>query len=86
MQEEATFEGKLRFRTDTLHMRVLSRLTAPNTEETGEALKPVWTKILGELGYAGVELAPEQDARSPFGLRMLSCSSSPDLAALHAAL
>lgn len=86
LEEEPTLKGKLKFRTDDLHMRVLSRLHAPNTKDTQDALQPIWAGLLVEAGFAGVNLEPETDSRSPFGLRMVSCSASPDLAALQTAL
>tara|TARA_R110002073_G_scaffold218689_3_gene378988 strand:+ start:10634 stop:11209 length:576 start_codon:yes stop_codon:yes gene_type:complete len=76
----------LSFDTSRIEMRVLSRLTTPNTEATHEALAPVWSKVLTDLGFAGPELAPPSDPRQPFGLAMLSCTSAPDLATLVTAL
>ncbi len=86
LQQEKSMAGKLKFRTDNLQMRVLSRLRAPNAEATRASLQPIWAQVLSEAGFAGAEFAPEADSRSPFGLTLASCKTAPDLAALQAAL
>lgn len=86
VEQEESLGGKLKFRTSDLELRVVSRLTAPNTEETRKALEPVWTAVLEEAGFSGLELETASDPRSPFTLRIRSCATSPDLANLAASL
>lgn len=86
IEKEESFGGTLSFDTSRIQMRVLSRLTAPNTEETRAELEPVFRKVLESVGYAGADLAPPSDLRQPFGLAVNACSIAPDLAALLTAL
>jgi hypothetical protein len=86
IEKEASLGGSLSFDTSRIEMRVLSRLTAPNTDETRGALEPIWSKVLGDVGFSGTELAPPSDPRQPFGLAVHSCASAPDLTALLTAL
>lgn len=82
IEKEARLGGNFKFDTSAIEVRVLSRLAAPNTEETRAALAPVWGQVLEERGWTGAELSSESDARRPFGLTVKACMSSPELSAL----
>ncbi len=82
IEAEESLGGGLRFDTGAIAVRVLSRLTAPNTDETHAALAPVVGKVLEDLGWQGAELAREGDTRRPYGLTVKSAAKAPDLSAL----
>ncbi|MCP4444554.1 MAG: hypothetical protein GY811_04315 [Myxococcales bacterium] len=86
IENEASLGGILKFDPSRIEMRVMSRLTAPNTEETRLALEPVWSGLLSSVGFVGAELKPQSDPREAFGLALQSCAEAPDLARLLAAL
>ncbi len=86
IEKEASLEGSLTFDTSRIQMRVLSRLTAPNTPATRSALEPIWRQLLAAVGFSGAELISPADSRQPFGLAVHSCAAAPDLAALLTAL
>ena len=86
IENEASLGGALKFDMSHIEMRVMSRLLAPNTEETRAALQPAWEKVLANVGYTGAELKPASDPRQAFGLAVHSCGQAPDLASVLAAL
>jgi len=52
LENDPTFDGKLRFRTDESVLRIHDRLLAPNTSETFEQLKPDLKRLLDDM-YGG---------------------------------
>ncbi len=86
MEKEASLGNALPFDLSRIEMRVMSRLSAPNTPETRQRLEPVWSGVLSSVGFVGAELKPPGDPRQAFGLALHSCASAPDLASLFAAL
>lgn len=86
IENEERLGGGMKFDPGRIEMRVMSRLTAPNTVETRERLEPVWSELLSSVGFAGAELKPESDARGAFGLFVHSCAEAPDLASIQNAL
>ncbi len=72
----------LTFDPARVEMRVASRLVAPNTSETRQAIEPVWTSVLETVGFAEPRFEAQGDPRQAFGLVMQSCKTAPKLAIL----
>lgn len=82
LEQDKRLDGSIRFRTGDLQLRIMSRLAAPNREETRAKIEPIWSEVLGQAGYEGAEFAVEKDPRRPFSLRLRGSSKAPDLVSL----
>jgi hypothetical protein len=66
LESEAVFQGKLRFRTDTLQLRINDRLLAPNTKEAYADLRRHLDPFLAQLypeGQVTIEHRAESSSR-----------------------
>jgi hypothetical protein len=61
LEADPGFEGKLKFRTDEISLRINDRLLAPNTPETFAAVKDDLQAVAGEL-FGGLPVILEHDA------------------------
>lgn len=69
LQNEPAVHGALSFDPGRLEVRVMSRLAAPNTAETYQALAPEIEAFLSELyNSSEVSLEHQSDPRQPFGV------------------
>jgi hypothetical protein len=78
LEQEALLAG-LRFRTDLAHVRVLSRLVAPNDDATAAAFDGPLRALLGRLyGPASVSTARlDTDPRAAFGVAVRAAEAPP---------
>jgi hypothetical protein len=82
LEQEAAVQGRVRFSTGEVALRVHDRLLAPNTPETFEKLKPDLQAVLSEL-YANSDVAIEHrpSAEKLFEVR-IKATQPPSLAEL----
>ena len=81
LERDASLEGKFRFATGELLLRVNDRLLAPSTDATLAALKPEIDAFASKLFGGPFDLTRAGGPKDPFAVR-LSCSSAPSLATL----
>lgn len=86
LESEPGLSGSLRFRTDLVQVGVMSRLWAPNTSASHEALAEPIREVLAKVGLSGLKLLPDTDARKPFTLRVEASSAPATLSDLSIAL
>ena len=67
LEEDPTFGGRLKFRTDDAVFRINDRLLAPNTAETYNQVAPTLRSFLSEL-YRGSDVALDYRPASPLQL------------------
>jgi hypothetical protein len=83
MEQEPVFGGRLRFRTDLAHVRVVSRLAATNGPEAFAASEPALRAFFGRLFGGDVTIAPlDADPRAPFGVEVRAAAPAPLLSLL----
>ena len=71
IEEEPTFEGKVRFRGDEALIVINDRLAAPNNEETFSALRSAFEALARRLfGTTKFSIEKATDARRRFGVRI----------------
>jgi hypothetical protein len=82
LEQEAAVEGRVRFSTGEMVLRVHDRLLAPNTPQTFDELKPDLEAVLSEL-YSGSDVAIEHrpSAEKLFEVR-IKATRPPSLAEL----
>ena len=78
LENDPAFEGRLRFRTDEIVLRINDRLLAPNEPETYHAVEPDLRAFLSDL-YPGDELTlePRHAPLTLFEVRVRVGSSPP---------
>ena len=78
LESDPTFQGRLRFRTDEVVIKVNDRLLAPNTPETFREVEPPLRSFLAEL-YPGedVRLEPRYGVLTLFEVRVKVGASTP---------
>lgn len=78
LEDEPTFEGGLRFRTDEIVFRVNDRLLAPNTPETFHAIEPELRPFLSDLcGNLPLTLEPRHSPQTLFEVRVTGARNLP---------
>lgn len=80
LEDDRDLDGKLRFGTRELLVRIPDRLNAPNEDATLEALRPHLERLLERLlGEASWTFEREGDTRRPFTVRVRTdTDASPD--------
>lgn len=79
LEGESALAGRLRFRTDEVQVRILSRLVATNTPEIFAAFEPTIRTFLNRL-YGDAEFTIERaddDPRAPFGVDVRIAGAPP---------
>jgi hypothetical protein len=72
LEKEPTLSDKLRFSPNEFSFRINDRLAAPNTDATFAALKPELDAFCARLFESPFELRRAGDAKSLFGVTILS--------------
>lgn len=82
LEQEPSLKGKLSFNAARACVLINDRLTAPNREETFEALRPVLDPFLADLYGADVDLTfAGDDPRDRFRVD-IACDGAADVASL----
>ncbi len=78
LEEEASLQGKLRFNGQDVEVFINDRLTAPNREETREALKPDFHSFANQLfGKNEYSLSYGSDPRRLFTVSLKTSQAIP---------
>jgi hypothetical protein len=72
LQREPALVGKLHFFTNELLFRINDRLAAPNTQASFDAVRPELDELVGTMLAGPYELERVGDARSLFGVRIVT--------------